>query len=105
MLEEGPHIGMSHTRSLGKGLLELRVKAQEDAAKAMHTNTSAVGRLEMSGGKRHHSPSLATLRRYAHAVGCDVRIKFFPKKKSTQLILFFLIIHASRSGGTLRELF
>ena len=65
-------------------------KTQEDVAKAMHTNTSAVGRLEMSGGKRHHSPSLATLRRYAHAVGC--------KEKHTVNLIFFDNSRISQRG-------
>lgn len=60
-------------------------KTQADVAKAMHTNTSVVGRLEMSGGKRQHSPSLATLRRYARAVGCDLRVKFVPKNKKRKV--------------------
>lgn len=55
-------------------------KTQADIAKLMHTTTSVVGRLETGGGKKHHSPSLATLRRYARAVGCDLKIKLIRKK-------------------------
>ncbi len=32
MCEHGPDLGMPHTRSMGKGLMELRVKAQEGIA-------------------------------------------------------------------------
>ena len=55
-------------------------KTQADIAKAMGTTTSVVGRLETGGGKHQHSPSLATLRRYAHAIGCNLKIKLVPKK-------------------------
>ncbi len=49
-------------------------KTQEQIAKAMHTTTSAVGRLEIGRG----NPTLSTLRRYAKAVGCRLEIKFIP---------------------------
>jgi len=55
-------------------------KTQADIAKSMGTTTSVVGRLEIGGGQRHHSPSLTTLRRYARAVGCDLKIRLVPKK-------------------------
>jgi len=51
-------------------------KTQDDVAKAMKTTTSVVGRLETGGGKHQHSPTIATLRKYAHALGCDLQIKF-----------------------------
>lgn len=57
-------------------------KSQSDVAKEMKTSTSAIGRLETSGGKKHHSPTLSTLRNYAQAVGCELEIKFKPVKKS-----------------------
>lgn len=53
-------------------------KTQEEIAKAMGTTTSAIGRLETGGGKHKHSPTLATLRKYAHALGCDLQLKFVP---------------------------
>ncbi len=56
-------------------------KTQAHVAKAMQTTTSAVGRLEAAGGKHQHSPSLATLKRYAHAVDCDLKIKLVPRRK------------------------
>ena len=45
---------------------------QEEVAKQMGTTKSAVSRLE-AGGK--HSPSVATLKKYAKAVGCEVEIR------------------------------
>lgn len=51
-------------------------KTQEDIAIAMGTTTSAVGRLETGGGKQKHSPTLATLRKYAQALGCDLQLQF-----------------------------
>ena len=47
-------------------------------AKRMGTMTPAVARLEGGGGKNRHSPSLATLRKYAKAVGCRLEIKLRP---------------------------
>jgi transcriptional regulator with XRE-family HTH domain len=41
----------------------------------MGTTKSAVSRLE-AGGK--HAPSLTTLKKYAHAVGCRLEIKLVP---------------------------
>lgn len=45
---------------------------QEAVAHSMGTTKSAVSRLE-SGGK--HAPSLASLKKYAQAVGCRVEIR------------------------------
>lgn len=36
MLEFGPNIGMPHTRAMGKGLFELRIKAQEGTARVFY---------------------------------------------------------------------
>lgn len=57
-------------------------KTQEEIARSMHTTTSVIGRLETGGGSRGHSPTVATLRRYAKALGCKLDIKFIPKKAS-----------------------
>jgi transcriptional regulator with XRE-family HTH domain len=46
----------------------------------MGTTKSAVSRLE-AGGK--HAPSLTTLKKYAHAVGCRLEIKLVPDSCST----------------------
>jgi len=36
MIESGPHLGMPHTRALGEGLFELRVKAKEGIARIFY---------------------------------------------------------------------
>ena len=62
-------------------LIKARNKAQKtqaDVAKLMGTTTSVVGRLETGGGKRKHSPSLDTLRRYAKAIDCELKITLTP---------------------------
>ena len=54
-------------------LLKARRQAgltQAEVAERMGTKTPAVARLEAGGGSRRHSPSVATLPKYAHAVGC-----------------------------------
>jgi transcriptional regulator with XRE-family HTH domain len=54
---------------------------QEAVAERMGTTKSAVSRLE-SGGK--HTPSIATLKKYAQALGCDLEIRFIPKDSPTR---------------------
>lgn len=49
---------------------------QEEVAKRMGTKKSAIARLEASGGKEKHSPSIKTLRKYAEAVNCHLVVKF-----------------------------
>ena len=61
-------------------MLQARTRAgltQDAVADRMGTTKSAVSRLEAIG---KHSPSLATLKRYAEAVGCDLRVKLVPQK-------------------------
>jgi len=41
---------------------------QDEVALRMGTKSSAVARIESGGGKKRHSPSLSTLRKYADAV-------------------------------------
>lgn len=53
---------------------------QAEIAVRMGTKTPAVARLEAGGGSKRHSPSIATLRRYAAAVGCKLQIKLVPNK-------------------------
>lgn len=55
-------------------------KSQEEVAKAMKTSASVVGRLETGGGKHKHSPTLETLRKYARALNCDLKIKLIRHK-------------------------
>ncbi|HEY8011656.1 MAG TPA: helix-turn-helix transcriptional regulator [Rudaea sp.] len=52
---------------------------QTDVAERMGIAQASVARLESSAGSRKHAPSIATLRRYADAVGCDLRILLAPK--------------------------
>ncbi len=59
-------------------LLKARRQAgltQAEVAARMGTKTPAVARLEAGGGSRQHSPSVATLRKYARAVGCRLEIR------------------------------
>ncbi|MBF0161358.1 MAG: helix-turn-helix transcriptional regulator [Magnetococcales bacterium] len=51
---------------------------QEEVASRMETTRSAISRLESSLGNGRISPSLATLRRYAAAVGCKLELKLSP---------------------------
>lgn len=56
-------------------LISARIRAgltQENVATRMGTTKSAVSRLESAG---RHSPSVSTLRKYAHAVGCELEIR------------------------------
>lgn len=50
---------------------------QDAVAEIMGTTKSAVSRLEAAG---KHAPSLSTLKRYAHAVGCKLQVKLVPEK-------------------------
>lgn len=62
-------------------LLQARNRAgltQTEVAERMGTTPSAVARLEAGGGSQKHSPSIATLRKYAEAVGCMVEVKLIP---------------------------
>jgi DNA-binding XRE family transcriptional regulator len=64
-------------------LLDARQKAeltQADVAERMGVAQSSVARLEATAGSRKHAPSLATLRRYADAVGCDLHISLTPRR-------------------------
>lgn len=51
---------------------------QADVAESMGIAQASVARLESSAGSRKHAPSIATLRRYADAVGCDLHITLRP---------------------------
>jgi DNA-binding XRE family transcriptional regulator len=55
---------------------------QEDVAMRMGTKAPAIARLEASGARDKSSPSVSTLRKYAHAVGCtlEIHLKPFSKK-------------------------
>lgn len=64
--------------TLVRELLAARTKAgltQEAVAELMGTTKSAISRLETAG---KHAPSMATLRKYAQAVGCHLEIRLIP---------------------------
>ena len=52
---------------------------QAEVAERMGTKPPAVTRLESSLGSGKHSPSLATLRKYAAAVGCHLEVRLVGK--------------------------
>jgi DNA-binding XRE family transcriptional regulator len=61
-------------------MLKARARAgltQDVVAERMGTTKSAVSRLESAG---RHAPSLATLKRYASAVGCELQVRLVPQK-------------------------
>ena len=65
--------------ALVKEMLTARARrglSQEAVAELMGTTKSAISRLEAAG---KHAPSLTTLKKYAHAVGCHLEIKFIPE--------------------------
>jgi DNA-binding XRE family transcriptional regulator len=66
--------------ALADQMLKARAKAgltQDAVAEKMGTTKSAVSRLEAAG---RHTPSLATLKKYAEAVGCELQVKLVPQK-------------------------
>ena len=63
-------------------MLKARSRAgmtQDAVAERMGTTRSAISRLESAG---KHAPSLATLKRYASAVGCELQVRLV-RQKST----------------------
>lgn len=63
-------------------MLKARSRAgltQDVVAERMGTTKSAISRLESAG---KHTPSLATLKRYASAVGCELQVKLVPQKSA-----------------------
>lgn len=69
---------LSEEYSVIREMLAARARAgltQEAVAGLMGTTKSAVSRLEAVG---KHAPSLATLQKYAQAVGCRLEIKLVP---------------------------
>jgi transcriptional regulator with XRE-family HTH domain len=53
---------------------------QAEVARRIGTTQSAIARLESGGGK--HSPSLATLKKYAHALGCRLELRLVNEVES-----------------------
>ncbi|GBU15074.1 hypothetical protein AwPolaro_04520 [Polaromonas sp.] len=63
-------------------LLSARKRAgltQAQVAAAMGVKQSALARVEASLSSRSHAPSLATLRKYAQAVGCRLELRMVPQ--------------------------
>ena len=61
-------------------MLKARSRAgltQDAVAERMGTTKSAISRLESAS---KHAPSLATLKCYAHAVGCELQVKLVRTK-------------------------
>jgi transcriptional regulator with XRE-family HTH domain len=56
--------------------------SQAEVAERMGTTQSAVARLESGKGK--HSPSLATLRKYAHALGYRIDLRLVKEKEKAK---------------------
>ncbi|MEI6306208.1 MAG: helix-turn-helix transcriptional regulator [Deltaproteobacteria bacterium] len=60
---------------------------QAEVAERIGTTQSAIARLESGRGK--HSPSIATLEKYAHALGCRLELRLvseiIPKKTKDKL--------------------
>jgi len=52
---------------------------QAQVAERMGIAQASVVRLESSAGSRKHAPSIATLRCYADASDCDLRLSLVPK--------------------------
>ena len=66
--------------ALAREMLSARSRAgltQEVVAVRMGTTKSAVSRLEAAG---KHAPSVASLKKYAEAVGCKLKIELVPQR-------------------------
>jgi len=53
---------------------------QAEVAEKMGTKPPAVTRLETALSDNRHSPSIATLKKYAKAVGCTLEVHLVPSK-------------------------
>ena len=77
--------------ALAHEMLAARARAgltQEAVSALMVTTKSAISRLEAAG---RHAPSVASLKKYAAAVGCTLRIELVPARPARQM--------AAHSGG------
>jgi DNA-binding XRE family transcriptional regulator len=71
--------------TLLRELLQARQRAgltQADVAEKMGTKAPAVTRLETALSDNWHPPSIATLKKYAQAVGCRLEVHLVPAKAS-----------------------
>jgi transcriptional regulator with XRE-family HTH domain len=69
--------------TLLRELLQARQRAgltQAEVAERMGTKPPAVTRLETALSDNRHSPSIATLKKYARAVGCKLEVHLVPAK-------------------------
>jgi transcriptional regulator with XRE-family HTH domain len=83
-------------------LLKARRQAgltQAEVAARMGTKTPAVARLEAGGGSRRHSPSVATLRKYAQAFGCRLEIRLWPRDSRKTKAEQATTAHRGRDGS------
>jgi len=72
------HEALELEYQLASQMLKARADLTQDAvAERMGTTKSAISRRESAGKK--HAPSVATLQRYAQAVGCDLQVKLVPQ--------------------------
>lgn len=74
---------LSEEYQLINEMLRARKRAgatQASVAEKMKTTSSVVSRLESLEAKNNYSPSLNTLKRYARAVGCELKIRLVPKR-------------------------
>lgn len=72
--------------ALVREMLSARSRAgltQEAVAMRMGTTKSAVSRLEAA---RKHAPSVASLKKYADAVGCSLKIELVPQRPRRRAI-------------------
>ena len=53
---------------------------QAEVAEKMGTKPPAVTRLETALSDQRHSPTIATLKKYAQAVGCKLEVHLVPNK-------------------------
>jgi transcriptional regulator with XRE-family HTH domain len=70
---------------------------QAEVAERIGTTQSAVARLESGRGK--HSPSIATLEKYAHALGCRLELRIV-----SELVSRKVEDQATRSTGRIKKL-
>lgn len=72
--------GLAVEYAVASEMLSARTRAgltQDAVASRMGTTKSAVSRLESAG---KHAPSLASLKKYAKAVGCKLEIRLLPDR-------------------------
>ena len=70
---------------------------QAQVAEKIGTTQSAVARMESGRGK--HSPSLATLSKYAEALGCKLEVKLVRKRGRARTLTGRSTGDASRAAG------